>query len=71
MAGTRLCSAPMLALRPALGPGFFTELKLGAPTLSSCLDDLVARRLSGIVLGELLCDLALDLIVHVVHPNTP
>jgi len=69
--GTGLRSAPVRELRRPFCLGLRAAFELGEPAFFSSVGDPIARRLSGIVLGQLSCDLALNLIVHVTHRNTP
>jgi hypothetical protein len=71
MTCTRLCTAPVLALRPPLGLVFLAALELGAPASIAAQRDAVARILTGLVLGELARNLPLDLSVQVIHCKTP
>ena len=71
MAGTCLCSAPVLALRPPLGLVFLAALDLGAPSSIAAQGDTVSRILTGVVLGEFAGNFAVDRIVQVIHCKTP
>jgi hypothetical protein len=57
----------VLTLGLALRPGLLSLLEFRTPTPVAGANNIFPRRLSSIVLSELSCDLALDLIVHVIH----
>lgn len=72
IAGTRLCSAPVLALRLALGLVFLAAIELGPPASIAAQGDAVSRVQTGLVLGELARNLPLDLVPEmVIHCKTP